>query len=120
MTNLLKETLKNMEVYGLVPEDIVYIGTNPNHNPPHYACSWEEFTKLADAEYSSELGSQQVASDLVIVFSDGTFMDRGEYDGSEWWEINLPMLLPEQTKPIKSLFSYSGWEILKEIIEEEN
>ena len=23
---------------------------------------------------------------IVIVFEDGTWLERGEYDGSEWWE----------------------------------
>jgi len=45
-----------------------------------------------------------VAGDLIIVFSDGAVMRRGEYDGSEWWNFYPPFQMPKQIFPIENLF----------------
>ena len=29
---------------------------------------------------------------------------RGEYDGSEWWNVQKPFVMPEETREINSLF----------------
>ncbi len=42
---------------------------------------------LMNREYDSGYGRQEV--DGTIVFKDGTWLSRGEYDGSEWWEYNF-------------------------------
>lgn len=34
--------------------------------------------------YDDGYGSQRLFG--VVVFKDGTWLERGEYDGSEWWE----------------------------------
>jgi hypothetical protein len=31
----------------------------------------------------------------VVWFDDGTWLSRGEYDGSEWWEYNIVPQIPE-------------------------
>lgn len=119
IVNLLAETKKNMEVFGLDENDIIYIGTNPNSREPHYSCSWEKFTEIADFEYNTGYGAQEIAKDLVIIFRDGTFMNRGEYDGSEWWDVHLTFVLPEKTLPLEKLTG-GMWVTLKEIHEESN
>lgn len=53
----------------------------------------EEFFKSLDFTYDSGYGMQQVFGN--IVFWDGTWLSRGEYDGSEWWEVNR---LPQEPK----------------------
>lgn len=35
------------------------------------------------------------------VFTDGGFLRREEYDGSEWWEYEPPFRVPETQKPFK-------------------
>lgn len=83
MSNLLHQTkahiLNNKKVR---IEDIVYIG-NPFTRA--YIESWEEFEKVADFEYDSGFGCQEIMPGLRIVFKDGSFMSRWEYDGSEGW-----------------------------------
>lgn len=37
-------------------------------------------------------GASAIATDLIIYFYDNTYIIRGEYDGSEWWEYNVPCL----------------------------
>lgn len=44
-----------------------------------------EFLEALDSmDYDNGYGSQHLFG--TIVFKDGTWLERGEYDGSEWWE----------------------------------
>lgn len=104
MGNLLKETTDAIADSGHDPADIVFIGSEESG----HRCTWEEFTVLADREYDSGFGGAEVNTKLVIRFSDGQSMWRGEYDGNEWWEYSTPA--PAEVppaKPIKTLFT--GW-----------
>ena len=81
MTNLLMETMDAIKESGHEVTDITFIGSETGE----HACTWAEFQTLADKEYDSGYGAQEVASDLVIRFSDTKHMWRNEYDGSEDW-----------------------------------
>ena len=110
--NLLTETVEFMEFIDESPEDIIFIGSEHSG----YECTWDEFVILADREYDSGFGAQEVAEDLIIVFSDGCRMFRREYDGSECWRYVRPFVRPEETKKIRRLFVCNvGWETLAEI-----
>ena len=99
MTNLLQETIRAIENSGHTVQDIVFIGSVDSG----YSCTWAEFVLLADIEYDSGYGAQEVAYDLVIVFRDGSTMWRNEYDGSEWWEYSIPLKIPKEQKQISKL-----------------
>ena len=119
MTNLLQETKEAIESSGHKESDIVFIGSEKTG----HECTWEEFCKLADIEYDSSYGAAEVAQDLVVVFSDGQKLWRGEYDGSEWWEHSTPFVRPTTALPIKSLVvpkKRVGWMDLGEINETPN
>lgn len=45
---------------------------------------YENFLTLLDFEYDDEYGGQKLFG--IIWYKDGTWSERGEYDGSEWWE----------------------------------
>lgn len=94
--NFLKETVEGIKKSGHKTSDIVFIGSEKSG----HQCTWKEFTKLADIEYD---GGAEIAGDLIIVFSDGGKMWRGEYDGSEWWEYSPPFKQPEVKLPIRTL-----------------
>ena len=112
MTNLLKETIKTIEVSGHTTNDIIFIGSKCGN----YSCIWSEFEKLADQDYESGVGAQKVAQDLIIVFRDGGTMWRHEHNGSEYWEHWTPFCMPKITSSIKSLFAKdAGWQDLQEI-----
>jgi len=97
--NLLAETVSDIMESGHGPGDIVFIGSlDTGHR-----CTWAEFQTLANIEYDGGFGSQKVAHDLRIVFSDGTQMWRHEYDGSESWHFSHPAVIPEQVHPISRL-----------------
>ena len=46
---------------------------------------YEKFIKSLDFDYDSGYGSQELFG--KILFED-SYADRGEYDGSEWWEFH--------------------------------
>lgn len=97
--NLLRETIEDIKKTGHKPSDIIFIGSEKSG----HQCTWKEFTKLADIEYDNSYGGTEIAGDLIIVFSDGVKMWRGEYDGSEWWEYSSPFKQPEVKLPIRTL-----------------
>ena len=99
MANLLQETIKDIENSGHDASDITFIGSLDSG----YSCTWGEFLTLADIEYYAGYGGQEIASDLTIVFGDGSTMWRAEYDGSEWWEYSKPVKIPEKQKQILKL-----------------
>ena len=100
MTNLLNETISAIEKSGHNPSDIIFIGLEYSG----YSCSWCEFMSMANVEYNSGFGSNEVVGDLIIVFSNGAKMWRDEYDGSEWWQYSTPFKMPSILKPISTLF----------------
>ena len=51
-----------------------------NHTQEDY----DNFIKKLDVEYDDGYGTQELFG--TIWLTDGTWMDRGEYDGSEWWQ----------------------------------
>jgi hypothetical protein len=115
--NLLAETKEAIKDSGHTPDDIVFIGSRESG----HRCTWDQFTQLADVTYHNGFGAQEVASDLEIVFRDGTTMWRHEYDGSENWDYSLPFVMPTESKPITALTvnpSKVGWCTLAQIHEE--
>jgi hypothetical protein len=112
--NLLTETMESIETSGHEPSQIIFIGSEISG----HCCTWDQFKELADKDYDAGFGAAKVADDLKIVFSDGSSMSRGEYDGSEWWDFSKPFEAPATTKPIFSLLTGSvGWDSLEEINE---
>ena len=113
--NLLTETIQDIKDSGHSVKDVTFVGSSDGE----YSCSWEEFKRLADRDYDSGYGAPEVATDLIIAFTDGSTMWRSEYDGSERWEFSAPFVKPDQSKPIETLFSADrgsvGWDTLKEL-----
>lgn len=99
--NLLQETIKVLAAHKLTPKDVVWVGSEDGT----YATNWDGFAKIADREYNSGLGGQEVIRDLVVVGEDW-WLERHEYDGSEWWEFKqLPKQKPvDELKPLRLIF----------------
>lgn len=55
-----------------------------------------DVTDSLNFEYDAGYGTQELFG--TIWFSDGTYSDRGEYDGSEWWRHHACPDLPEAAK----------------------
>jgi hypothetical protein len=113
--NLLEETKKAITESGHTADDIVFIGSERTG----HRCTWEEFQTIANVDYDSGFGSAEVAQDLIVVFKDGQKLWRGEYDGSEWWSLSSPFVMPEASHPISRLTVVGtdrcGWTDLSEL-----
>lgn len=55
---------------------------------------YDKFLLELDFEYDDGFGSQKLFG--TIWFEDGTWADRGEYDGSEWWEYHKCPEIPNE------------------------
>ena len=98
MTNLLKETEQFMIKKRLSWNDVDFIG---GHS---FSISIENFRDIAGtANYESGYGMAEVAEDLVIVFKDGSWMERFEYDGSEGWTLKHVPRNPGIEIPVNAL-----------------
>jgi hypothetical protein len=51
------------------------------------------FINSLDFDYNNGYGGQNLFGD--VWFTDGTWLERGEYDGSEWWEHKICPEIPE-------------------------
>jgi hypothetical protein len=109
-----KETRDAIKGSGHDLGDIIFIGSLRSG----HSCTWNEFVELAakdDAHYYSGYGGQTLALDLVIAFSDQTYMTRWEYDGSESWEYNVPLKIPTEVKPITTICNGELWSTLEDM-----
>lgn len=76
--------------------------------------SFDDFTEIASIEYSSGYGGQEIAKDLVIAGKD-FWLERVEYDGSEWWEFKTTPEKPNKyCKPI-TVKNNDSWATLIEM-----
>lgn len=94
--NLLEETVGKLSENNLKPKDVRWVGTNKG------STTWKQFKKLADREYDDGFGGEEVNTELLVV-GDDWWLERHEYDGSEWWEFKR---LPQ--KPENKTFVQTG------------
>jgi len=60
----------------------------------HTQADHDAFFQSLDFEYDSGFGRQELYGN--IWYQDGTWSDRGEYDGSEWWQYQSVPKIPEE------------------------
>lgn len=96
MANLLKETIEVLQDNQKNPEDVMWVG-NSTHK-----FSWEQFKSKANVNYDAGFGSPKVADDLLVV-GNNWWLERHEYDGSEWWKFKQMPKTPELDLDVKAL-----------------
>lgn len=108
--NLYQELLEELNQHGKSIEDIIWVGTNKER------VDVDKFLEIAKkTDYDSGFGSQKIAKDLLIVGLDW-WIERNEYDGSEWFEFKSLPKIPDQTMKIKRLWKEDKrWATLREI-----
>ena len=108
--NLLNETLKALETHNISAEDVLWVGSMDGK----MAIRWDAFELIADkTNYNNGYGGVEIADDLVVV-GNGWWLERGEYDGSEWWEFKTMPARVVAPKPFESVYS-DGWKSLASI-----
>lgn len=58
----------------------------------------QNFLQAINYQYDSGYGGQEVYG--TIWYADGTWSERGEYDGSEWWEHKSCPQIPDDLKGV--------------------
>jgi len=106
--NLLKETIECLSENEKTEKDVIWVGCKK------FKSCWAHFTKIADIEYDDGYGGAEIAQDLLVVGSD-FWLERHEYDGSEWWEFKQMPKEPEKVHNFKAVHG-GCWDDLSEII----
>lgn len=88
MTNLLKETLQCLDTNGKSPSDVKYVVSF------QLVTDWKSFERNANFYYNNGYGHNEISLNLKIV-GDNWWLEREEYDGSEWWEFKTKPYLDE-------------------------
>lgn len=79
--NAYKELVSGLRWKGYTEQDISWVGTRDGD-----VFSIDQFLAvLKDTDYDSGYGTQELREDLIVAMNDGTWFERSEYDGSEWW-----------------------------------
>lgn len=65
-------------------------------NVNHDSHDLDVFLTKLDVEYNNGFGGQNLEG--VVWLADGTWLERGEYDGSEWWERKILPEIPHHLK----------------------
>ena len=99
MQNLLDETIEKLKDYGKTLDDIVWFGNGKFRID-------DDIKDFLNVDYDSGYGGQEIACDLLLVGKD-FWLERHEYDGSEWWEFKRFPNMPEMT--IKNAKIIGDW-----------
>lgn len=106
MTNFLEETLDMLKDCGKTEDDVLWVGRCEDFTSglPDVKNTWEWFKSKANFEYDNGYGGAEIPLSLVVVGVD-FWLERHEYDGSEWWNIRECLL---NHLKLKTLI-YKGW-----------
>lgn len=100
MANLLKQTLEILKNNGKSSDDVRWVGVHAEpYKKKDAEGSWDDFAKLANIIYDDGYGGNKIERCLVVV-GDDWWLERGEYDGGEWWEFKT---LPQRGAPAHDL-----------------
>lgn len=111
MTNFYVEIVNDLAECGYGLEDIDFVCNRYNGD-------WIEsrvfLDSIGDYIYDEGYGTPQVPLGLSIVMKDGNWFERGEYDGSEWWEFKQLPRKKEHVTLIKDIsrldyYDREGW-----------
>ena len=88
-----------------IKRDAGYWDDNDNYVSPapillregYTPAEYEAFLNQLDFKYDSGYGGQELYGTVWLI-EEGTWFERGEYDGSEWWEYKECPQVPDELK----------------------
>lgn len=108
MRNLWEETIGVLKEHGKTFDGVRFIQGDD------FKITKENFEQVAKkTNYDSGYGAAHVATDLVVV-GKNWWLERGEYDGAEWWNYKES---PKQVNEVREISQLSGklWPTLEEL-----
>ena len=109
MTNLLKETEEILKQNDIEITDILWIGSSKDD----FYIPLENALEIMNVEYHSGFGAPEIAEDLIVAGKDW-WLERHEYDGSEWWEFKRTPIKPNECRTVRRVDG-GTWSTLSEI-----
>lgn len=91
--NLLQETKDFLKRLGISSNDVLWVGIENKQY-----MTWQEFAESANFDYDNGFGGQEVEPSLIVV-GNNFWLERHEYDGSEWWEYKSMPVMPPLHNP---------------------
>lgn len=111
MSNLWEETISVLKNHHKTWNDVRFVCGND--------FGVTNFQTLAmRTNYDEGFGGQEVATDIKVV-GDFWWLERHEYDGSEWWEYKELPAKPKEFFVLNNLLADVGWDTLAEIKDKE-
>ena len=98
LENLLEQTKSILEENGLTIFDIEWFGTAKCE----FIC---DLQSLLNVDYDDGFGVGEVDIEFILVGKD-FWLERHEYDGSEWWEFKRMPVKPSNKKTVNKLIDY--------------
>ena len=89
--NLYEETLQILAENGKKEQDVLWIGTDDMV----ILQGWRGMEELFGFEYDDGFGGVEI--NQIMVVGDSWWLERHEYDGSEWWEYKQYPQMPKKT-----------------------
>ena len=108
-TNLFEETVLALQYHDKTLEDVLWVGGND-----YEVVNWQEAMKV---DYDRGFGGQKIATDLVVV-GDGWWLERAEYDGSEWWAFKTMPARPTEKRETAKFYNGESWATVEEMTRE--
>ncbi len=99
--NLARETLDILKKYRKTIHDARWVGHYDSGRKKRISVD-EFFVAAMRTNYDNDYGSPEIDASLVVV-GDDWWLERAEYDGSEWWEF--------KTMPKEEDYEVEKWEI---------
>lgn len=65
----------------------------------YFDIDWETFLNQIDVEYDESYGCQELFG--TIWMENGTWMERFEFDGSEWWRVMTQPEIPIELRQLQ-------------------
>ena len=99
MINFLEETLDMLKDCGKTEDDVLWVGRCEDFTSglTYVKNTLQWFKSKANFEYDNGYGGAEIPLSLVVV-GDDFWLERHEYDGSEWWEYKRMPTEPFETK----------------------
>ena len=97
------ETMKKVEVCRNAAGKTIW-------HPRYCKSTWHDFCSKADFEYDNGYGAAEIPMDLIVVGKD-FWLERHDYDGSEWWEFKTMPEEPEETTELNLKAEFQWVEI---------
>ena len=103
----LERILKHRNDVSIACADIYTEEWGSDHQETHYVLKlnydkeqYDSFMESLNFEYDSGYGGQKLFG--IVWLDNNSWLSRGEYDGSEWWDWNQYPEYPDSVKSLKN------------------